>query len=718
MLGIAIIARQRGQFPDALAHFEKAKLSHPKNSWVQIEIGRSLRDLTRLDDAETALRKVDPSDTHYRHVLSNLIEIARARGDTQATITLVKETAAHSPDPVTTLVNAANQALNHRDFATARAITQEIATSDPNSMHAAMIDGRIYRAEQNRAEAHAAFAIAAERAPHLAAPLIELAAECMALGQAETASAHLDAALALEPENIQALLQRAERHRATKEIAPALELLRRARASSPTSPWPYLNEAQLLASEGDLESACALIAEGRNVCTPAPVFAAREGGLLQEAGYLDRARAVFDEASATFPRDVWLWTSRVNLAIAMGDFKLAEQALIDPPASTPSDRARVLIVRARLAEAHWHIEDALRYLEEASSGDPANASAAQELVKLSLFNFDLAGAKRHLQTYAHLQSATANAAGRSPNFTQSQLGQIFDEFSIDARLVATVAALARQTDWQRLTGLTELVRRNPDSTATALGLLIGLRRMGTFADTNATDLSVGGAVAPSIPRVICQYWDGAVPPGDIRSMINSWIATHRDYRHQLFNDATALQYLRDHCTPDASKAFQRTRDRAQRADLFRMAYLYTHGGIYIDADDRCRGSLEQLLKPGKTLVVFQEDYGSIANNFIAVVPGHQIIRRALDRAVEAILRGDRDIVWLSTGPGMFSRSFTAALCEQATPLVQALVNIEVPDRHQVRRALVPYCQAGYKRSPRHWQNIAFPSAARVKTTGL
>ena len=101
-----------------------------------------------------------------------------------------------------------------------------------------------------------------------------------------------------------------------------------------------------------------------------------------------------------------------------------------------------------------------------------------------------------------------------------------------------------------------------------------------------------------------------------------------------------------------------------------------------------------------------------------MIPGHRIVKRALDSAVEAILRGDRDIVWLSTGPGMFSRSFAAELCEQGTPLVQALANIEVLERHDVRRALVPYCQAGYKRTLRHWQNIAFPSATRVKTAGL
>ena len=145
-----------------------------------------------------------------------------------------------------------------------------------------------------------------------------------------------------------------------------------------------------------------------------------------------------------------------------------------------------------------------------------------------------------------------------------------------------------------------------------------------------------------------------------------------------------------------------------------MAYLYARGGIYIDADDRCRGALDQVIKPGDALVVFQEDYGSIANNFIAVAPAHPMIKRALKQATEAILRGDRDIVWLSTGPGMFSRAITAELSEPTMAMDPALQNITVLDRHVVRRSLVPYCQASYKRTVRHWQNTAFPSASAIK----
>ena len=275
----------------------------------------------------------------------------------------------------------------------------------------------------------------------------------------------------------------------------------------------------------------------------------------------------------------------------------------------------------------------------------------------------------------------------------------------------------KQDGWGRIAGLLEIVRRNPGSTAAALGILIALRQTGAFSRTVAPPTTSNERQRPLIPRAICQYWDGVEPPTDIRGMIDGWITAHPDHRHTLYNDTTALQFLRDHGVADVPKAFLKTRDRAQRADLFRMAYLYARGGIYIDADDRCRGALDQVIKPGDALVVFQEDYGSIANNFIAVAPAHPMIKRALTQATEAILRGDRDIVWLSTGPGMFSRAIATELAEPATPIDRVLQNVTVLDRHVVRRTLVPYCQASYKRTVRHWQNTAFPSAPAVKPKG-
>ncbi len=517
MLGVAGIARRRGQFEVALDRFRQTQAAHPTNSWVQIEVATSLRQLTRLDEAEALYLMIKPEDVHYSHVLSCLADIARERGDRPAAISFLKAVATASANPVPGLMSAAHEALQIRDFVKARAFAADIAARDPLAMQAPMLEGRICRAELNRDGARAAFLKAESLAPTEASPLVEVATECLALGETATADAYLERALALAPNNLQALLQHAERLRAQYDNVGALSLLERARAAHPTQPWPHINTAQLLAALGKTDDACRVLAEGRAACGPSAAFAAREGTLLQEAGYLDRAWTTFDDGHRSFPRDMWLWTSRALLAVVLGDFSGAQQALSNPPATTPADQARVLLVRAKLAEAQWQIEDASGHLASALIADPANAAAAHELAKLSLFRFDLTGARRYLGIHARLQSPMAHAAGRSPNVTQSQLGQIYDEFAIEPKLIGTLAALNTQGVWSRLTSLREVMRHNPASTAAALALTIALRRTGSF---DQSEPMVEGVSA--IPRVICQYWDAARPPDDIRAMMNSW----------------------------------------------------------------------------------------------------------------------------------------------------------------------------------------------------
>ena len=77
------------------------------------------------------------------------------------------------------------------------------------------------------------------------------------------------------------------------------------------------------------------------------------------------------------------------------------------------------------------------------------------------------------------------------------------------------------------------------------------------------------------------------------------------------------------------------------------------------ADDRCIAPIATLDPGGRALIVYQEDLGSIGNNFIGARPGHPVIQRALSNGAAAINRGDSDILWLSTGPGLLTRSFAA-----------------------------------------------------------
>ena len=100
---------------------------------------------------------------------------------------------------------------------------------------------------------------------------------------------------------------------------------------------------------------------------------------------------------------------------------------------------------------------------------------------------------------------------------------------------------------------------------------------------------------------------------------------------------------------------------AQKSDILRLAVLGKEGGWYVDADDRCVAPLSTLAAGRAGFVAYQEEFSTLGNNVMGAAPGHPIITIALENAIEALAQGDTDIVWLSTGPGLLTRSFAQAL---------------------------------------------------------
>ena len=154
------------------------------------------------------------------------------------------------------------------------------------------------------------------------------------------------------------------------------------------------------------------------------------------------------------------------------------------------------------------------------------------------------------------------------------------------------------------------------------------------------------------------------------------------------------------------QAYRRAREPAMKADLFRLALLAREGGVWVDADDRCLRSIEPLLADGIGLLGYQEDLGSIGNNILAVAPSHPVIARALQEACDAVNRGDGDILWLSTGPGLLTRILNGALCGGSL----AVEHVRILDRPQMLAHAAIHCLAAYKASERHWSRTAFGRA--------
>jgi mannosyltransferase OCH1-like enzyme len=105
-------------------------------------------------------------------------------------------------------------------------------------------------------------------------------------------------------------------------------------------------------------------------------------------------------------------------------------------------------------------------------------------------------------------------------------------------------------------------------------------------------------------------------------------------------------------------------------------------------------------------VLYQEEYGTVGNNFIAVIPGHPVIRRALQHAVNSVNRGDRDLIWLATGPGLLTRALVEVLIKN--PSWRAVLKrVAILDRGKLAQGVASHCMTAYKKTSRHWSRSAF-----------
>ena len=254
---------------------------------------------------------------------------------------------------------------------------------------------------------------------------------------------------------------------------------------------------------------------------------------------------------------------------------------------------------------------------------------------------------------------------------------------------------------ERLPALKVLVRDNSDSTAAATMLLLDLQRSGALAGT-------GNGIATGIPHRVAQFWDRRDPPADIRRLMASWNG-EEGFEYHLFDERTAEAFLRRNFDRDVARAFRRGSHPAQRADLFRLAWLAKEGGLYADADDRRLAPFAALLADGADFIAYQENYGSIANNFLAAVPGHPVILRALALAATALNRGDKDFVWLATGPGLMTRAMAQVVAEKDGE--EATRGILVRELHAMRPLIEIHCPVDYKSTSAHWSKAVF---ARLK----
>lgn len=185
-------------------------------------------------------------------------------------------------------------------------------------------------------------------------------------------------------------------------------------------------------------------------------------------------------------------------------------------------------------------------------------------------------------------------------------------------------------------------------------------------------------------RVVITYKDTyKALSGELKATTSSWLdPALPSLVIEYFDDASARETLVKlfgepgapiiHETLDVVAAWDALLPGAYKADVFRYAYLWWNGGVYVDVKLTRQAPYELWMGRSGTVVIDQMDYG-MWNAIFAAPPRAPWLLEALQLAlgnVKAQFYGANPLD--TTGPGCFGRAFKAwILCVRADNRLEA-----------------------------------------------
>ena len=686
-------ARGLGALDAALAAYEAAQRAAPEELRPLDVLLREYREAARWPEMEAAARTALAIAPLHPPALLALAHLQRQRGDLRAAIAVLRPIA----DISAARLEFAQMLLDLGEDE-ARAEARVLLQTHPDRRRALRLLGRAALDRGAFAEARADFEAVED--PDLPT-ILALALLAWREGRAEDAQAHIATAEAMAPGDSRPLELQARLARDAERHAEAVALFSAALARNPSSADALLGLPAVLAATGAFAEAAEATDRAEAILGPGPRIALLRATALRRRGHWPEALEVARAACLGAEPPLNLIIERTRLELMLAGPEAATAALDAARPNTPKDRCDILLHRALILEEGWQFEAAATLFAEGAALVPRHAELRLNAARNALIRLDADGARDHLGATMEVRAAPRRQAGRSSNISQTHAGQILDEISLDPHLLSELQRICREPPPARIAPLGVALGENPDSTAAAMQLLLAHRAAGPL-DTPAP---VAGA---AIPYRFCQFWTEADPPPDVLTLMATWARHHPGAAITRFDDVTARAFLAARFPAAITNAFNAAREPAMRADLFRLAWLYAEGGIYADADDRCHASLVPLLRPGLVMAFYLEPWATVGNNFLAAAPRQPIIADALRQATTAVLRGDRDLVWLSTGPGMMSRCLARAMVTAGG----LPPGVAIFDRPMLHRRVAMHCFLPYKSGNRHWSQAAFRKGVR------
>ena len=703
---LAQIARRAGNLARARGWLEEAVAVDETDRAVRHALAELSFQQWRLDEAAKFFDGLLADDPTDGTALIGRGLCARRAGHREQALAFFET--AFRIDPKRAVSELARELRDAEAFDRAEDVLQHVQTSQAEDSSLLVQLGLVARAKGETDAAIALFQDAIRVAPQYLSAYLELAADQQRQGRLADAQANLKTAVALAPDHPRLLEAQGDAALATESLDAALEFYGRAAARDPAQPSSTIKLARCQAMLGRFDDALGTLEGLVARLGPSPDVTIAQAQILKDNGRAAEALATLQAGASAFPTSFAVWLQWSLLGLERHGLSTGE-----PPAKTPAERSKALIVRGATAAARWHFAEAQGWYSQALGGNGSDGGIRFRLAQAALANLDMEAADHHLRHLSRLQAPAKRLRGEPVGPSKSLLGQIIEEARLDPVALERILEGRDVGSKDRIEELRAVVREFPGITLPALQLLIGLRQRGVL--NHRRDPAI--RTQASIPRTIVQFWHAPDLPDDVRVLCDTWRELNPDHNYRRFSEREAAALLAEACPPAVTDAFRRAREPAMKADVFRLAYLAHFGGIYADVDDRCVAPVERLLASRDALVLYQEDIGSIGNNVMAAAPGHPMLFESLHRAAEAIAGGDCDIPWLATGPGLLTRVVAETVAEQGVDILSAQ-NVTILERRALLTTVATCCLTAYKHTRRHWSRAAFLPIGRREAAAV
>lgn len=213
------------------------------------------------------------------------------------------------------------------------------------------------------------------------------------------------------------------------------------------------------------------------------------------------------------------------------------------------------------------------------------------------------------------------------------------------------------------------------------------------------------------PRVLHQFWDRD-PPRQIRTLLAhcARVCEGAGIEHRLWDAGSAEEVLAG-CPEIARTAYRTAPHPSMQADILRLAVLWRHGGVYLDADMALRSDTGAQLWLSFTDALFfkwnHPDRQNAPNWLIGFRPGHELALACLVHTatrMAAAVAADRDLALkhaLGTGPGALTEALGGWIAARGS---EGITILDVNEAYRMVQNGPELLKAplDYKKTALHW----------------